>query len=273
MIRDRLTAGDPSFLHQFTIAEQDSVLEQLRTTAEYKFVEHDVRQEFGIGVGNNMTTNFPTVMNPTDLATALASSQVQETTGLAGFSFLKMDFENGEWLLGQDSDDVTNYELLVNTPSIQHGWILWSGGRPNKTFVSFTQPLPQPMEAIGDDYPSEARSFQGALIDDGEPLAFDTNSYGGRKGIDVLLGKIKAHAAKGSKHLFPKVKLTSESYANKKRGGKLTYNPVFEIVAWCDNDGNEEGKAPAQVAAPSEEVAEAPEEPKKRQRRKRQNAA
>jgi len=219
-----------------------------------------------------MSTNFPSVMNPTDLASALAGSQVQETTGLAGFSFLKIDFESGEWLLGQDAEIVTDEEILVNTTTIQHGWILWSGGRPNKSFVGFTQPLPQPMEAIGDDYPSEARSFQGALIDDGEPLAFDTNSYGGRKGIDVLLGKIKAHSAEGSTFLYPRVKLTSESYANKKRGGKLTFNPVFEIVAWCDNDGNEEGKAPAQVAAPSETEAEAPAEPKKRQRRK-QSAA
>jgi hypothetical protein len=224
-----------------------------------------------------MTTNFPTVMNPTDLSTALAQSQVQETTGLAGFSFLKIDFESGEWLLGQDAEIVTNFEILVNTTTIQHGWILWSGGRPNKSFVGFTQPLPQPMEAIGDDYPSEARSFQGALIDDGEPLAFDTNSYGGRKGIDVLLGKIKAHSAEGSKFLFPRVKLTSESYANKKRGGKMTFNPVFEIIAWCDTDGNEEGEAPAQVEGPFDEAkaeTEAPtEEPKKRQRRKKKNAA
>jgi len=215
-----------------------------------------------------MTTNFPTVVNPTDLASALAGSQIQETTGLVGFSFLKMDFQSGEWLLGQDADIVTDEEILVNTTTIQHGWILWSGGRPNKSFASFNKALPDAMDPIGEDYPSEARSFQGALVDDGTPLAFDTNSYGGRKSIDVLLGKIKAHSAEGSKHLFPKVKLTSESYANKKRGGKLTYNPVFEIVAWCDNDGNEEGKAAAQVEGPTE-TAEAPaDEPKKRQRRK-----
>jgi hypothetical protein len=220
-----------------------------------------------------MTTNFPSVMNPTDLSTALAQSQVQETTGLAGFSFLKIDFETGEWFLGQDAEIVSDELVLVNTTTIQHGWILWSGGRPNKSFVGFSQPLPQPMEAIGDDHPSEARSFQGALIDDGEPLAFDTNSYGGRKGIDVLLGKIKAHSAEGSKHLFPKVKLTSESYANKKRGGKLTFNPVFEIVAWCDQDGNEEGEAPARVEAQPEPEAEAPAEPKKRQRRQKKSAA
>jgi hypothetical protein len=179
-----------------------------------------------------MTTNFPTVMNPTDLSTALAQSQVQETTGLAGVSFLKIDFESGEWLLGQDNDIVSNEEILVNTTTIEHGWILWSGNRPQKTFARFQHPLPQQMEPIGDDFPSEARSFH-----------------------------------------FPKVKLTSESYANKKRGGKLTYNPVFEIVAWCDIDGNEEREAPAQVEAQPDPEAEAPAEPKKRQRRKTKSAA
>lgn len=224
---------------------------------------------------DTMTTNFPTVMNVTDLSTALAQSQVQATQGLAGFSFLKMDFESGEWLLGPDSDIVTDEEILVNTTTIQHGWILWSGGRPNKSFVGFTQPLPVQMESIGDDYPSEGRSFQAALVDDGEMLAFDTNSYGGRKGVDVLLGKIKAHAAEGSQFLYPNVKLTSESYANKKRGGKLTYNPVFEIVAWCDEEGNEEGKKAAQVEDKTEEAAEetTADEAPTRQRRKRKSAA
>ncbi len=229
-----------------------------------------------------MTTNFPTVMNVNDLAGALQNSQVKETTGLAGFSFMKMDFETGEWLIGQDSDIVTDELILVNTTTIQHGWILWSGGRPEKLMVGFTQPLPPAMASIDDDHPSEGRSLQAAIIDDGEMVAFDTNSYGGRKGVDVLLGKIKAHAAEGSQHLYPKVKLTSESYANKKRGGKLTYNPVFEVVAWCNEEGDEEGEPATKIEGPSEEakaetadpVSEEPaKEAPKRQRRKRKTAA
>ena len=230
---------------------------------------------------NALTTPFPTVMSADVLSDALENSQVQETQNTGGMSFLKMDFETGDWLLGQDGDLVTDEEILVNTGSILHGWILWSGGRPQKSLVSFVQPLPLKMDFIGEDHPAEARSFQGALVDDAEPLAFDTSSYGGRKGVDVLLGKIKAHSAEGSKHLYPKVKLTSESYANSKRGGKITYNPVFEIVAWCDQDGNEEGEASAQVAdqssgAPEAEVApetQTEKAPKTRQRRKRKNAA
>lgn len=232
-----------------------------------------------------MSTNFPTVINPADLTNALAHSQVQETQA-GGVNFLKMDFDTGEWLLGQEGDLVTEDEILVNTVTIQHGWILWSGGRPNKNLVPFTTALPQPMEPIGEDHPSEARAFQAGMIDDGESIAFDTNSYGGRKGVDVLLGLIKAHAAEGSKFLYPKVKLMSENYPGTgKRSGKTNYNPVFELVAWCDEDGNEEGKPATQVETqpgaqpetPAEPRAEATEEqvaeaPKKRQRRKKREA-
>ena len=224
-------------------------------------------------------TNFPTAMNPTDLATALGQSQVQETQA-GGFGFLKIDFETGEWLLGQDGDLVTGEEVLINTPTIQHGWVLWSGGRPKKAFAPFNQPLPPEIPPVGDDYASEARSFQGALMDDGEMLSFNSNSYGGRKGVDVLLGAIKAHAATGSAFLYPLVKLSSENYANKKRGGKFTYNPVFEIVSWHNEDGVAEEAGPEQIEAAPEPEGQAegeaqaePEAPKKRQRRTRKTAA
>ena len=207
-----------------------------------------------------MTTNFPTVMNANDLAGALTESKVKETTGLAGFSFMRIDFETGEWSIGQDGDIITNEEILVNTTTIQHGWILWSGGRPEKLMVGFTQELPVPMASIGDDYPSEGRSFQAAIVDDGEMIAFDTNSYGGRKGVDKLLSEIKSNAA-GNKRLYPLVKLSSESYANSKRGGKETFNPIFEVIRWCDQDGQSD-------ESPAELVTDKTEEPT-RQRRKR----
>lgn len=219
-----------------------------------------------------MTTNFPTVMPTNDLATALSQSQVQQTNENAGMSFLKMDFETGEWLLGQSQSIVTDEEILIFTDSIGHGWILWSGGRPQKHMVRFNQPLPAPMAAVGTDTPSEGRTFQAVMMDDQEQIAFDTNSYGGRKGVDALLAAIKTHAAEESEFLYPKVKLTSESYANKQRGGKLVYNPVFQILAWCKPDGTEEGGKVAQVEDKTK--APAAEEALTRQRRSsKKNAA
>tara|TARA_R100001530_G_scaffold13727_6_gene12578 strand:- start:121 stop:885 length:765 start_codon:yes stop_codon:yes gene_type:complete len=190
-------------------------------------------------------------MGPNDLAVALGNSQVQETAA-GGISFLKMDFETGEWLLGRDQDIVTGDEILVNTSTIQHGWILWSGGRASKLMTAFNRPIPTPMASQGDAHPKEGRTFQGAMMDDGEPLAFETNSFGGRKGVDVLLGAIKLHAATGSKFLYPKVKLASESYLEKKHKNAMVFNPVFQIVAWCDEDANEEQAVAAQVTDQSE---------------------
>jgi hypothetical protein len=204
--------------------------------------------------------NFPSVVNPDDLAVSLVQSKVQETSQSTGVGFLKMDFETGEWLLGQDAEDVTGEEVLVNVATIKHGWILWSGGRPNKSMVGFSFDLPMPMEAVGQDQPAEARSFDGALFSDGTALQFDTSSYGGRKGVDKLLSEIKSNAA-GNKKLYPLVKLSSESYANSKRGGKETFNPIFEVIRWCDQDGQSD-------EAPAELVTDKTEEPT-RQRRKR----
>tara|TARA_R110000822_G_C15124934_1_gene474442 strand:+ start:105 stop:731 length:627 start_codon:yes stop_codon:yes gene_type:complete len=206
-------------------------------------------------------------MNTADLAGALANSQVQETSG-GGVSFLKMDFNTGAWTLGQDAEDVTGDQVLVNTESIGHGWILWSGGRPNKRMVSFTEQLPMQMDAIGKDTPSEARTFNGAMYDDQTQLSFDSNSYGGRKGVDTLLGQIKAHASTGSGFLYPLVELTSENYPGTGlRQGKINYNPVFEVVGWRNKEGNMEGEAAGAIAPP--EAEEAPEPEVKTQRRKR----
>ncbi|MDB4261349.1 hypothetical protein N9878_00640 [bacterium] len=221
--------------------------------------------------------DLPTVMNANDLTSALASSQVQETTAGGGNDFLKMDFDTGEWLLGQDQDIVSGDEIVILTNSMCHGWILWSGGRPKKTMVAFTAPLPIEPEPIvlpnGDiDQASEARSFLAAMADDQTMIQFDSNSYGGRKGFDALLSSIKAHALEGSAFLYPKVKLTNESYPGTgKRSGKTNHNPIFEIVSWFNEDGvEEEGAAPQVEDQSTEEPAE--EAQPKRQRRKR-NAA
>ncbi len=207
-----------------------------------------------------LKTGFPTIVDPSDLATSLVQSKIQETSQSSGVSFLKCDFESGEWLLGQDNEDVTGEKVLINVATIKHGWILWSGGRPNKSMVGFAFELPIPMEPVGADSASEARSFEGALYENQTPLQFDTSSYGGRKGVDKLLSDIKRNAQK-SEYLYPLVELTSESYVNAKRGGKETFNPVFKVVAWCNQDGVPEN-------SPEEQVEDKTEEPT-RQRRKR----
>jgi hypothetical protein len=203
-----------------------------------------------------MSTNFPAVVGATDLAAALTQSKVTETASSGGVSFLQFAYLTGEYTLGVDKDDVTGDEVIVNTSTIKHGWILWSGGRPQKSMVPFNADIPMAMAPVGEDFPKEGRAFDAAMADDGEPVSFDSCSYGGRKAVDMLLGQIKAHSAEGSSHIYPRVKLTSESYNNAKQGGKLCHNPVFKIVAWCDIAGNVEPDA--NVALPASAEPEAP---------------
>jgi len=225
-------------------------------------------------------STFPVVMSATDLAGALAKSQVNETQA-GGVDFLKMEFDSGEWVSGQGGDVCTGEEILIFTPSIRHGWILWTGGRPKKVWARFTEALPPEIDPVTNvkgevDEASEARGFEAAFVSDRSMISMDTNSYGGRKGIDALLNTIKVEAARGGTHLYPLVKLSSESYAGSgMRKGKLNYNPVFEFVAWCDEAGNRAGGTPVPVvdnsgppaAARAEPTAETT--PPARQRRRR----
>jgi hypothetical protein len=220
---------------------------------------------------------FPsTQSNTRDLSAALAASKVVSTgAGDAGKAFVKFDFESGSYVYGRDGIDITGDEIVVNTQAIMHGWTLWSGGKPTKVKAHFSDPLPEPPAPIGADFPAEARSFDARFEDDADTvLDFSTNSMGGRKGVDALLATIILRSAGGEKNfLYPVVELDSESYANAKRGGKMTYNPRFTIVDWVDADGIRESATPKLAAVPEVEAPEPSEDapveaPKKRRRKK-----
>ena len=206
----------------------------------------------------NSIVNFPTVQPVADLANALAGSQVNETTA-GSTNFLKIDFNTGIWTSGQDSDDVTGQEVIICTPTIRHGWILWSGGRPKKRWAKFTEPLPMRIEPVTSaqgqlDEPSEARGLEAAFTEDGTQVTLDTNSYGGRKAIDTILSMIRVEATNGGQFLYPVVTLSNESYPGKgMRAGKDNFNPVFKFVAWADENGNRKDEI-AEVAAPVAKV-------------------
>jgi hypothetical protein len=104
-------------------------------------------------------------------------------------------------------------------------------------------------------------------------------------GVDLLFGQIRAHSAEGSKYLFPLVTLDSERYHSTKvmkdaAGDQWVYNCVFNIVSWCNQDGEKEGE-PAPVVedqtaqatepapSPSTETEPPANQPKRRQRRQR----
>lgn len=204
---------------------------------------------------------YPAVKrNTASLKSALANSQVQETGHSASGSvgYLRFDFKSGDFYFGKDQEEVTGVELAVNTASITHGWVLWTGGKCTKSLVPFNQPIPEPMPSVGQDHPGEGRGFEARFFDsdDETTVAFETNSYGGRKGVDTLLSQIKAQAVV-SDFIFPIVKLNSESY--KAKTGGTIHNPVFEITGWMDAEGNVEGESKQLTIEDAQEEADEPE--------------
>lgn len=212
-------------------------------------------------------------MNTSELTQALSQSKVASTGGGQG-GFLKVDFRTGDWSFGAEQEDVTGDTVVINTPSIGHGWVLWADRKATKVMARFNEPLPEPMPPQGDNQPSEGRIFQGVFLDAGTPLAdcqqftFETNSYGGRAAVDSVLEAIKTKAMTGSAHLFPAVKLTSTSYVNKKHGSTI-YNPVFDIIGWY----NEAGEAETQPEAVEDQTETASKEAESAPTRRRRRAA
>lgn len=209
---------------------------------------------------------FPTTSTKiTDLSSALKQSKVQQTTSSAGKAFIRFDFKTGEFFYGRDQEEITGEQIVVNTASFSHGWVLWVGGQAQKVMRSFVEPLPEPMPAVGHDQPTEARGFEARFEDDEETiLVFESNSYGGRKGCDSLLAAITMKSSSGEEDfLFPVVKLESESY-KAKQGGTI-HNPVFKVVDWMNAEGElESTNGTKKIASESE-----PEEEEGSRRRRR----
>jgi len=181
---------------------------------------------------------FPTTTtSATNLVSMLADTKVAESNTSHGKAFLKFDFKSGDFAFGREAEDITGETIVINTYSIQHGWTLWANGTPKKISAPFNAELPEPMPSVDGNSPTESRSFEACFQDDPDTiLVFDSNSHGGRTGVNKVLDQIKARAISGeSEYLFPEVKLESESYKSKQ--GSTIHNPVFKIVGWLNLDG------------------------------------
>ena len=181
-------------------------------------------------------------------SSALASrlrTAVAPTTGAdnAGKAYLRFDFQTGKWTCGREQDDVTDMEALINTASIGHGWTMWVAGTPKKVIAPFDQDLPVAMPPEGTVQPQEARVLSGAFTDGSGEFIFETNSLGGRNGVDAIIKQVILRAQAGQEiFLYPVVLLSSSSYTHKTHG-RLINTPVFSIIDWADINGVREGQA------------------------------
>jgi hypothetical protein len=131
------------------------------------------------------------------------------------------------------------------TNSLSHGFARWGQERPVTAYSLVTQPLPpqpEPYEGVDDQgrpktyVAQDARRFFGRFVDEelGQ-FTFETHSMGGVQRVDELMDALFLRAAEESVYLYPRVKLGNDYY--KRETGKV-FKPVFEVVAWCDVDGN-----------------------------------
>lgn len=193
-------------------------------------------------------SNLPIVAgNTAELQAQFAKNKVVETQG-GGAQFLSFDSKRtGEWLFGVEREPCTGDEFGMDLSSLKHGYVQWHNKKANRLLVPVTSDLPTPQQPISYtdnkgreqvDEAMEARAFEG-VFSDGTRFVFETNSFGGRKAVDAIFGQLFMRARTENPFMFPRLKLSSDSYEHKTFG--VVFTPVFDVVAWYDEAGNQEG--------------------------------
>jgi hypothetical protein len=190
----------------------------------------------------------------------------------SGGAFLK--FSKGEWLLGQNDDEVPlGRKLVANIEEMAIGWIRWSGGKPAERRMGLLSQgfRPETRDALGyhdeslwdldnEGRPQDPWNFTNEIPmadpDDGEQMTFSASSKGG---IGCIGSLCKAYGRERPARLaageVPVIELGRDSYMHPVY--KKTYVPVLSIVNWIEN-----GSVPTpQAAAEDGEPAAAAEKP------------
>lgn len=210
---------------------------------------------------------LPTITNARDFAKM--TREKLRTASSSSTPYLKFSGKTGEWLYGSDETPVDGEEVLIHPHSLQHGWVRWGEKPPAKVMVSVTQDMPPAIESLeGIDERGRpcvhtaqiARAFGGAFMDGSGQFMFETHSMGGLERADELILDICDKAETTGTYLFPRVRLGSDWY--KRETGKV-YKPVFELVCWCDQNGDPE---PAGGKKAIEQKPEQEELPRRRRR-------
>lgn len=193
----------------------------------------------------------------------------QEAASGSG-NFLK--FSKGEWLLGQNDDEIAlGRRLAANMNELSIGWIRWADGKPAERRMGLLAQgyKPESRDALGytdqtawdvdetSGKPKDPWNFTNELPladpDTGEQMTFSASSKGGIGAIGNLCKAYgKEYRAQGGK--VPVLELGRDSYKHPTYG--KTYVPVLTIGEWVDDSslaaapsGDEQEEAPAAKAA------------------------
>lgn len=226
-----------------------------------------------------MTDSFPVTESTTDAIRAFATMGAKNFTPEQSANkgaYLKFSGKTGRWEMGKDEEPFDGVIVFINIVKAEHGFVRWGAKPPAKAHTSILAPKPPMIEPFdGVDERGQPKThvaqpsliFQGSTFDEHkDAFVLELGSKGGVENMGALINSALARAI-NSDFIFPVVKLGSEFWT--RETGKV-YKPVFEVIAWCDTHGNEEGAAPKQLDAKVEEAAaEVPAPPAKKKRTKR----
>lgn len=173
----------------------------------------------------------------------------QEAAAGSG-NFLK--FSKGEWLLGQNDDEIPlGRRLVANMHDLSIGWIRWADGKPADRRMGLLAAgfRAEPRDSLGytdqsdwetddDGKPQDPWTFTNELPmadpETGEQMTFAASSKGGIGGIGNLC-KAYGKEYRQREGMVPVIELARDSYVHPKY--KKLYVPVLPIVDWMANDG------------------------------------
>jgi len=194
----------------------------------------------------------------------------QEAASGSG-AFLK--FSKGEWLLGQNDDEIAlGRKLAANMDELSIGWIRWADGKPAERRMGLLAQgyKPETRDQLGytdqeawevdqaSGKPKDPWNFTNELPladpETGEQMTFSASSKGGIGAIGNLCKAYgKEYRAQGGK--VPILELGRDSYKHSEYG--KTYVPVLTISEWVENsslatapaEGGDEEETPTAKAA------------------------
>lgn len=193
-----------------------------------------------------------------------------------GANFLK--FSKGEWLLGQNDEEIALGRRLVgNMGELSIGWIRWSDGKPAERRLGLLGQgyRPEARDSLGfTDQTSWETDKEGKPLDPwnftnelpmadpetGEQMTLSVSSKGG---IGAMGNLCKAYGREYRERdgQVPIIELGRDSYKHSEYG--KTYVPVLTIVGWMENSGvpqpakaTEDDDAPANDEQPAAQAAE-----------------
>lgn len=167
-----------------------------------------------------------------------------------GGAFLK--FSKGEWLLGQNDEEVTlGRKLVASMEDMSIGWIRWDDGKPAERRLGLLSQgfKAEPRDQLGytdqslwdtdeNNKPKDPWNFTNEIPmadpETGEQMTFSASSKGG---IGCIGNLCKAYGRERAARagLVPVLELGRDSYMHPIY--KKTYVPVLTIVSWMENSG------------------------------------